>query len=140
MPAQLEPVLLALLLGVVTDYCVLFFSAFRDELDDGLANLTAARAALARNGSVVAVAGLTVAGGTIALLAAPFAIFRGLGPALALTVLVGLAACLTLTPALMTILGWRLFTALPVRGFKRQHPQLPNVRLRWSGCGTGPDC
>ena len=126
-PTQLEPVLLALLLGVVTDYCVLFFSAFRDELDDGLANLAAARAALARNGSVVAVAGLTVAGGTIALLAAPFAIFRGLGPALALTVLVGLAACLTLTPALMTILGWRLFTALPVRGFKRQHPSLPHV-------------
>lgn len=127
-PAQLEPVLLALLLGVVTDYCVLFFSAFRDELDEGLPNLMAARAALSRNGSVVAVAGLTVAGGTIALLAAPFAIFRGLGPALALTVLIGLGTCLTLTPALMTILGWRLFTALPVRGFKRQHPHLPDVR------------
>jgi RND superfamily putative drug exporter len=59
---------------------------------------------------------LTVAGGTIALLAAPFGIFRGLGPALALTVLVGLALCLTLTPAIMAIVGWRLFTVLPVRG------------------------
>ncbi len=126
-PTQLEPVLLALLLGVVTDYCVLLFSDFREELDGGLPNLVAVRAALARNGSVVAVAGLTVAGGTIALLAAPFAIFRGLGPALALTVLIGLAACLTLTPALMTILGWRLFTALPIRGYRRQHPHLPDV-------------
>ena len=61
-------------------------------------------------------AGLTVAGGTIALLAAPFHVFRGLGPALALTVLVGLGVCLTLAPAVMTILGWRLFTVLPVRG------------------------
>ncbi len=118
-PSQLEPVLVALLLGVVTDYCVLFFAAFRDNLDDGRGSVLAARKALLREGSVVAVAGLTVAGGTIALLAAPFAVFRGLGPALALTVLVGLALCLTLTPALMTVLGWRLFTVLPVRSSHR---------------------
>src|SRR4029453_10850150 len=43
-------------------------------------------------------------------------VFRGLGRALALAVLVGLAVCLTLAPAVMTILGWRLFTVLPVRG------------------------
>jgi RND superfamily putative drug exporter len=122
-PRQLEPVLLALLLGVVTDYCVLFFAAFRDELDKGVPRLEGARNALQINGSVVAVAGLTVAAGTIALLAAPFAIFRGLGPALALTVLVGLAVCLTLAPAAMTILSWRLFTVLPVRGSERRdHP------------------
>jgi RND superfamily putative drug exporter len=115
-PGQLEPVLVALLLGVVTDYCVLFFSAFRDELRRGTERKEAAREALRINAPIVAVAGLTVAGGTIALLAAPFHIFRGLGPALALTVLVGLAVCLTLAPAVMTILGWRLFTVLPVRG------------------------
>ncbi len=118
-PRQLEPVLLALLLGVVTDYCVLFFSAFRDELDTGTEAVTSTRSALRLNATVIAVAGLTVAGGTISLLAAPFEIFRALGPALALTVLVGLALCLTLTPALMTILSWRLFTVLPVRGSER---------------------
>ena len=129
-PSQLEPVLVALLLGVVTDYCVLFFAAFRTELDAGRSAVPAARAALARDGSVVAVAGLTVAGGTIALLAAPFAIFRGLGPALALTVLVGLAVCLTLTPALMTVLGWRLFTVLPVRGSARGRPSAAAAAAR----------
>ena len=118
-PRQLEPVLLALLLGVVTDYCVLFFMAFRDELDTGTDSVTSARKTLRVHGPVIAVAGLTVAGGTIALLAAPFEIFRALGPALALTVLVGLALCLTLTPAVMTILSWRLFTVLPVRGSER---------------------
>lgn len=118
-PGQLEPVLLALLLGVVTDYCVLFFHTFRDELDTGVDNLSAAQHAVQRNASVIAVAGLTVAGGTIALLAAPFEIFQALGPALALTVLVGVALSLTLTPALMTILGWRLFTIVPVRGSQR---------------------
>ena len=115
-PAQLEPVLVALLLGVVTDYCVLLFSAFRDELRGGLDRKEAAHAALRVNARIIAWAGLTVAGGTIALLAAPFQVFRGLGPALALTVLVGLAVCLTLAPAVMTILGWRLFTVVPVRG------------------------
>ena len=115
-PTQLQPVLLALLLGVVTDYCVLLFSTYREELLTGVGKQPAARQALAREASVVAVAGLTVAGGTIALLAAPFAIFRGLGPALALTVLVGMLVCLTLAPAVMVIVGWRLFTVLPVRG------------------------
>jgi putative drug exporter of the RND superfamily len=114
-PGQLEPVLVALLLGVVTDYCVLFFSAFRDELRRGVERKDAARAALRVNASIITVAGFTVAGGTIALLAAPFHIFRGLGPALALSVLVGLAVSLTLAPAIMTILGWRLFTLFPSR-------------------------
>ncbi|SDE57217.1 MMPL family transporter [Auraticoccus monumenti] len=124
-PAELKPVLVALLLGVVTDYCVLFFASFRDELDAGESNVTAARRSLRRDGPVVAMAGLTVAGGTIALLAAPFEIFRALGPALALTVLVGLAVSLTLTPALMTVLGWRLFTVLPVRTSRRAPSLVP---------------
>jgi putative drug exporter of the RND superfamily len=127
-PAQLEPVLVALLLGVVTDYCVLFFSAFRDELRGGLDRKEAARAALRLNASIITVAGFTVAGGTLALLAAPFQAFRGLGPALALTVLVGLAVCLTLAPAVMTILGWRLFTVLPVRGSEARNGFLRATR------------
>jgi len=85
-PSQLEPVLLALLLGLVTDYCVLFFAAYRVQLDEGHGAVPAARHALQSTASVVAVAGLTVAGGTSALLAAPFEVFRALGPALALTV------------------------------------------------------
>ncbi len=115
-PDQLEPVLLALLLGLVTDYCVLFFSGLRGELDEGSGTRAGVLRTVRRDSPIIAVAGLCVAGGTISLLAAPFAIFRGLGPALALTVLVSLTVCLTLVPAVMTILGWRLFTVLPVQG------------------------
>lgn len=118
-PSQLEPVLVALLLGVVTDYCVLFFDAFRDKLDEGMYQPKAAVESVREEAGVVGVAGLTVAAGTISLLVAPFAIFRGLGPALALTVLVGVAVCLTLAPAIMAILGWRLFTVLPLRRSRR---------------------
>ena len=108
LPDQLEPLIVALLLGVVTDYSVLFFSTFRRHLDDGHDRTTATVRALRQEASVVAVAGLTVAGGTIALLAANLQLFRAFGPALALTVLIGLAVSLTLVPALMALLGSHL--------------------------------
>ena len=133
-PSQLEPVLVALLLGIATDYCVLFFDAFRDELENGLSRHAAARAAVASTAPIVAVAGLTVAGGTLSLTAAPFGIFRALGPALALTVAVGLAVCLTLTPALMTLLGRRLFQVSPIARdsatARRPHPRNAHRLIR----------
>ena len=109
LPDQLQPLIVALLLGVVTDYSVLFFSTFRRHLDDGRDRRDAVVRALRQEASVVAVAGLTVAGGTIALLAANLQLFRAFGPALALTVLIGLAVSLTLVPALMALIGPHLF-------------------------------
>ena len=108
-PQQLEPVLAALFIGVVTDYCVLFFSSQRDALVAGEARLAAVDRAVRLDGPVIAVAGITVTGGLIALLASPFLFFRALGPAMAITVLAALLVSLTLTPALMAILGSRLF-------------------------------
>jgi RND superfamily putative drug exporter len=105
LPAEFTPVLGALLIGVITDYCVLLFSGLRTQLDRGRPRLEAARGALAAEGPIVAVAGITVAGGTGALLAANFQLFRQLGPALALTVVLGMVISLTLVPALLAVLG-----------------------------------
>ena len=112
LPDQLRPLIAALLIGVVTDYCVLFFSGFRRQLARGLDKEEAARRTLLSEGPIVAVAGATVAGGTAALLAANFDLFRAFGPALALTVLVGMLVSLLLVPALMAILGARLFRVI----------------------------
>jgi RND superfamily putative drug exporter len=109
LPDELRPLLAALLIGVVTDYCVLFLFAFRDHLVRGADRHAAAARAAAAEGPIVAVAGLTVAGGTAALLAANFPIFRAFGPAMAITVLVGVAVSVTLVPALMAIFGRWLF-------------------------------
>jgi putative drug exporter of the RND superfamily len=109
LPDDLRPLLAALLIGVVTDYCVLFLFAFRDRLVRGADRHTAAGRAAGASGPIVAVAGLTVAGGTAALLAANFPIFRAFGPAMAITVIVGLVVSVTLVPALMAILGRWLF-------------------------------
>lgn len=108
-PAELQPVLAALLIGVVTDYCVLFFHAFREGLSQGRGVHESVRRTMAADAPVVAVAGVTVAVGTLALLVSPFRLFAALGPALAFTVLVGAVAALVLTPALMAVLGHRLF-------------------------------
>ena len=104
-PAELEPVVVALLLGIVTDYVVFFFSALRNELARGSTRHEAALAATARFGPIVIVAGLAVAAGTAVLFAARSSFFRALGPALAFTVLVGLVVAVTLVPAVMAVLG-----------------------------------
>lgn len=109
LPQQIEPLIAALLIGVVTDYCVLFFSGFRSWLEQGYDRREAAARAVAVEGPIIVVAGLTVAGGTASLLAARYQLFRALGPALALTVVVGVVVSVTLVPALIAILGRRLF-------------------------------
>lgn len=109
-PQQLEPVLAALFIGVITDYCVLLFSSFREALIRGEDRMTAARSALKRDAPVIAIAGVTVAGGISALLVSPFEFFRSLGPSLAVTVVAAVLVALTLAPALMTLVGSRLFS------------------------------
>ncbi len=108
-PSELEPVVVAMLLGVVTDYVVFFFAALRTELATGAAKHDAVRAATTRFGPIVAVAGLAVAAGTAALFAAESAFFRALGPALVFTVLAGLVVCITLVPAIMAVMGRAVF-------------------------------
>ena len=108
-PADLRPLIVALLLGVVTDYCILFLSGMRHRAATGSAGRDAARRATTDFAPIVAVAGVTVAAGTGALVIARSALFQGFGPGMALTVLVGLVVSLTLVPALLGLLGNRVF-------------------------------
>ncbi len=107
-PTELEPLLVALLLGVVTDYTIFYVTALQVRLrDDGDPHM-AVRGAVAAYTPIVVAAGLTVAAGTAALLAATSPFYRGFGPAMALAVVAGLAVSVTLVPALMAILGRKL--------------------------------
>jgi putative drug exporter of the RND superfamily len=131
-PEELRPLVAALLIGVVTDYCVLFFTGFRRQLGRGLDRREAARRTVLAEGPIVTVAGATTAAGTAALLVAEFELFRVFGPALALTVVVGVVVSLTLVPALMAILGPRLFLA--PSGGQASGPALdrpPSRGTRW---------
>jgi uncharacterized membrane protein YdfJ with MMPL/SSD domain len=104
-PSELEPLYVALVLGVTTDYVIFFLSALRTELGGTDDRLAAARSATADVAPIVAVAGLTVAAGTGALLVARSDLFRAFGPGMALAVLVGMLVSITLTPALLALLG-----------------------------------
>ncbi len=113
-PAELEPLLVALLLGVVTDYTIFYVTALQGRISR-MGPRDAVREAIAADTPIVAAAGITVAGGTAALLAAESAFFRGFGPAMALAVLVGLLVAVSLVPAILAILGPRVLASSAVR-------------------------
>jgi len=108
-PSDVEPIMVVLLLGIVTDYSVFFLSGMRRRLTEGEPPVEAAIGATARFLPIVATAGLIVACGAAALLAGKLEFFRAFGPGMALTVIVSLAVSLTLVPALMAIGGRAIF-------------------------------
>jgi RND superfamily putative drug exporter len=108
-PEEVEPLVVALTLGIVTDYAVFYLAGYRRRLLEGLGRVEAAREATVRVTPIVATAGLIVVAGTAALLVGELEFFRAFGPALALTAAVSLVVSVTLIPALLAILGWRVF-------------------------------
>ena len=114
-PQETQPLLVALLLGVVTDYVVFYLSAARRELAAGQPRLAAARRATARFTPIIAIAGATAAAGTAALVVAGSPAFRAFGPGMALAILAGVVVAVTLVPALLAILGPLAFWS-PLRG------------------------
>jgi RND superfamily putative drug exporter len=108
-PSDVEPIMVVLLLGIVTDYSVFFLSGMRRRLAEGASPVDAAIGATGQYLPIVATAGLIVACGAAALLAGKLEFFRAFGPGMALTVVVCLAVSLTLVPALMAIGGRATF-------------------------------
>jgi RND superfamily putative drug exporter len=141
LPADIEPLVVALLLGVVTDYSIFFLSAFRKRLAAQEPPRVASRRAVAETAPIVLVAGLTVAAGCGALSVAPTRLFRSFGPGLAITVAVAAITCVTMVPATMTILGrfafWpsrpRELEALADRALNRRRSLLAELVSRRPG-------
>lgn len=104
-PSEVEPVVVALLFGVVTDYVLFSVSRFRRRLADGLAGPAAARAAASELTPILTACGLAVAAGCAALIAAELGFLRAFGPGVAIAVLVALAVVLTFVPAMFALLG-----------------------------------
>ena len=108
-PAEVEPVMVVLLLGLVTDYTVFFLAGVRRRLADGEDAADAVRSAMQRYVPIIGVAGLIVALGTAALLVGRLEFFRAFGPGAALSVLVASAASLTFVPAALATFGRHVF-------------------------------
>jgi len=108
-PSEIEPVIVALLLGIITDYSIFFLSGMRERLAAGDHRLEAARKSTTEFGPIVFVAGLTVAAGCLAVLVAGVGAFRAFGPGMALTILISLVVAITFVPACLAIFGQAAF-------------------------------
>jgi putative drug exporter of the RND superfamily len=108
-PEEVEPFVVALTLGIVTDYTIFFLSAGRRELAHGVPRLEAAERACLAVAPIVATAGLIVVAGSAALLVGELEFFRAFGPALAITAAVSLLVSLTFVPAALALFGRLVF-------------------------------
>jgi RND superfamily putative drug exporter len=108
-PPELDPLIVVLLLGIVTDYAIFYMTGFRARLEAGQSRRDAARATTAQYTPIILTAGLMVAAGTAALMVARQPFFRDFGPGLALSVVIGLVVSVTLVPALLAVFGRLVF-------------------------------
>jgi RND superfamily putative drug exporter len=102
-------ILVVLMFGVGTDYCLLLVSRYREELRHVEDKHEAMARAMRRTGPVILASGMTVALTLLTLLVADTGSIKSLGPVAAIGVLCVLAASLTLLPALLTIFGRKGF-------------------------------
>ncbi|WP_432252192.1 MMPL family transporter [Streptomyces sp. HNM1019] len=110
-------IMTVLVFGAGTDYALLIVSRYREELRRHRAPYDAMREALRGCGPAVLASSGTVAAGLLCLLAADLNSSSGLGPVGAVGVVCALAAMVTLLPAVLVLLGRRVFWPLiPVYG------------------------
>jgi RND superfamily putative drug exporter len=102
------PVLMLVGLGVGIDYALLIFSRYRGELLGGANRDQAARTALDTAGRSVLLAGCTVVIALLGLFTLGLGSLQGVALGVSLTVLVTMAASVTLLPALLAIAGPRI--------------------------------
>ncbi|HET7572671.1 MAG TPA: MMPL family transporter [Gaiellaceae bacterium] len=105
MPNELTAVAVALMLGIVTDYSVFYFTGTRERLRLGDSRREAVQRTTAVNTPIVFTAGLVVSVGVASLLLGTLGFFRGFGPGMAITVACGLLVSMTVVPATLRLLG-----------------------------------
>ncbi len=101
--------LIVLLLGAGTDYGLFLVFRVREELQNGLEPKEAVIKALSKVGESITFSAATVAAALLSLLLATFGLYKGLGPALAIGLGVMLLIALTFLPAVLAILGRKVF-------------------------------
>ena len=118
-------ILIVLMFGVGTDYCLLLVSRYREELRRIDDKHEAMARAVRRAGPAILASGLTVALAMLVLALADNKGTSSLGPVFAIGVACSLTAGLTLLPTLLTIFGRRGFwPRKSVVAFDPEHPSM----------------
>jgi RND superfamily putative drug exporter len=108
-PEEVQPVIIALLFGVLTDYLVFFVSGFRARMQRGATSVEAASAVTGELLPVVSTAALMIAGATMTLALSGVDFLSVFGPAMAISVLVAALVSLTFLPACLALFGRFVF-------------------------------
>jgi putative drug exporter of the RND superfamily len=106
---SISAILLVVLFGVGTDYILFLMFRYRERLRAGDDPKTAMINAVARVGEAITSAAAAVIIAFMALTLSSLGMFRAMGPALAIAVAVALLAGLTLVPAIVSLLGTKVF-------------------------------
>src|ERR671911_2244896 len=106
---SLTSLLTVVLFGIGTDYILFLLFRYRERLRAGDPSRQAVAYSVRRVGEAVASSALVVIFAFLAMLLADLGFLQAMAPGLAISVAVMLAASLTLIPAVMTLVGPRLF-------------------------------
>ncbi|MEV0452612.1 MMPL family transporter [Streptomyces sp. NPDC050600] len=122
-------------LGVGIDYALFIVTRHRTGLKRGLSVPEAARTAVATTGRAVVFAGATVCIALLGMLILRLSFLNGVAIAASLTVVLTVAASVTLLPALLSLIGMRALSRRERRHLAEHGPQpeLPTgFAARWS--------
>ena len=128
---QATAILIVLMFGAGTDYCLLVISRFKEELAGGTEPHAALTAATRRSAPAILTAGGIVVAAMLVLTLADYRATATMGPVLAVGTAVTVAAGLTLLPALLSIVGARVFWPAKPRTGSRMWASIGGfVRMR----------
>ncbi len=118
-------------LGVGIDYGLFIVSRHREQLRAGMEVNESIARTTATSGGAVVFAGGTVIIALLALALSGIPLVTTLGYTAAVVVLIAVMAAISLTPAILAILGARV-NALPLPGLKVHHDERPHGWQRWA--------
>lgn len=121
-PSTATVLLVVVIYGAGTDYCLFLISRFREELELGNDTFTAARTTVHRIGESIFNSAATTVTGFLAMAFTQFGLYNNTGPVLAIAIVVTLIAGGTLTPAILSLFGKRAFLLNQIKA--RQTPRI----------------
>jgi RND superfamily putative drug exporter len=107
--AQVQGILLILVIGATTDYSLLYVSRFREALRDNQSVWSATKAAWKGSVAAILASGGTVIAGLLCLLLSDLASNKALGPVAAVGIVFAVLAALTFLPAMLLLAGRAAF-------------------------------
>ena len=107
--SSIQVILIVVLFGIGTDYILFFLFRYRERLRLGEEHKSAVAQAILRAGEAIISAGGAVIVSFMALILSSLGIFKSIGPALAIAVAVTVVAALTLVPAVVSLVGTKIF-------------------------------